>query len=198
LTEESKTAVVADEPVAKLLELQARYGMDQETMLIYVNSVNLMSILSLISRRHSGGIPASVPALPPLPAPGAAPGGGPTMEQMMGAVMKMLGGQGGGAPGGAGINPAMLTSLLSALGQNVDLGNLMSMLAGMMGAGGKPTPKTTPGVVPQVATAVESGPPGRDAGDGGGARKTGGEGTAAKREAPKIMKWDQLDEHKKA
>lgn len=203
MTEEIKTAATADEPVARLLELQSRYGMDQETMLLYLSSVNLMSILNLLSRRQGGGVnlsmavPPAAPVLPPL-APGAAPGGAPSLENLAGMLMKMLGSQGGGGSPGGGINPAMLTSLLSAFGQNVDLGAMMNMLAGLMGPGSKPAPKPVSGSAPQAASTTETGSSGGKAGEANVAGKPAGESTAVKREVPKIMKWDQLDERKKA
>ena len=44
MSEEAKGVPAPDETVTRLLDLQQRYGMDQDTMLIYISSVNLMSI----------------------------------------------------------------------------------------------------------------------------------------------------------
>lgn len=189
MTEESKTVAVVEDPVARLLDLQARYGMDQETMLIYMSSLNLMSILNLISRRCGGG--ANLSAVVP-----AAPGGALSLENLAGMLMKMLGNQGAGAPGGPALNPAMLMSLLSALGgQNMDLGGLINTLAGMMNSGARPASKPAAAGAHEPAPAAAGAPGGGAAGKA--AEKAAGEGTAVKREVPKIMKWDQLDERKK-
>lgn len=195
MTEEIRGAVLPEETVIRLLEQQSRYGLDQETMLIYISSINLMSILTLMSRRYGGGSGLSVPApglpvLPPL-APGTAPGSGLSLENMVGLLMKMLGNQGGGnASGGQGLNPAMLLSLFNALGgQNMDLGGLMNLLAGLMGAS---KPAAGPG---QAAPPKPSAPGGSEGGIGA---KPAVEENAVKRDVPKIMKWDQLDDRRKA
>lgn len=202
MADEIKGDGMTDDPVLRILEQASRYGLDQETTLIYISSVNLMSILGLIGRRYGGKsnlsipIPAALPALSPA-ASGAAPPGGPSMDNLMGMLMRMLGGQGGGnAPPAQGINPSALLNLLSVLGQNVDLGSLMSMMAGMLGSGAKTAPAPEGSSAVQAAapvtghhvTGVNERAPGQ---------KTGEEKTV-KREAPKIMKWDQLDERKKA
>ena len=185
----------------RLLEQTSRYGLDQETMLIYISSVNLMSILGLIGRRYGSKsnlslpIPADLPALSPA-APGTAAAGGQSMENMIGLLMKMLGGQSGGnTPAAQGINPAALLNLLGVLGQNVDLGSLMSMMAGMLGSGAK-------GAGPEGGSAIQPapgiGPPAAGVKDTTAGPKAAGEQPQVKREVPKIMKWDQLDERRKA
>ncbi|HOV79133.1 MAG TPA: hypothetical protein PK728_03435 [Bacillota bacterium] len=185
---------VPDEPVARVLELQSRYGIDQETMLLYMSSVNLMSILSLISRRyqgaaynpHAAALPA--PALPPLTT-GGPQGGNLSLDNVMGMLMKMFGS--GNAPGGQGLNPAALMSLLSALvGQNLDLGKIFSMLGNLTGSGVKAPPAT------EEKTQKPSAP--AEAAQATPDLKNAGEEKAVKREVPKIMKWDQLDDRKKA
>ena len=121
MTEEIRSAHLPEDSVIRLLEQQARHGMDQESMLIYMCSLNLMSILNLLNKRQGGTsglnlpVPAAVPALPPLANPGQAAGGGPSLESMISLLGNMLGSQaGGGAPGGGqGLNPALLMSLLS-------------------------------------------------------------------------------------
>jgi len=203
---EAKTVVVVDEPVARILDLQSKYGMDQETMIIYMNSLNLMHILNLVNRRYGTGPGQSlqISGVPQLPVPGrdTTAGSGLTMENMAGMLMHLLAnqGQGGSAQGGQGINPSVLLNMLSALGgQNLDLNNLMKILPALMGSG-KPAPKTTvqndrpsaqnsgAGERPSEGDARDSGP------KGGGA---GGQ-PPARQEAPKIMKWDRLEERKKA
>ncbi|NPV74075.1 MAG: hypothetical protein HPY89_09895 [Pelotomaculum sp.] len=204
MAEEIKPGGAQDDPVSRILALQARYGMDQETMLIYISSVNLMSILNLIGRRYGGDVnlsvnaPAAAPALPPLTA-GSAAGSGPALENLAGMLMKMLGSQGGGLPGTQGINPALLMNLLGALGgQNMDLGKLAGMLAGLMGAGVKPAPKPEQdGALP--ASSGGAADLGQEAGGGGvNNLKACADEKAVRRETPKIMKWDQLDDRKKA
>lgn len=179
-----------EDPVIRLLEQASRYGLDQETTLIYISSVNLMSILTLIGRRYGGKsnmslpLPAALPALTTVTS-GTAPPGGPSMDNLMGMLMKMLGGQGGGnTPSSQGINPSTLLNLLSVLGQNVDLGSLMNMMAGMMGTGAKAAPG------PEAGSAVQAAP--------GAGQPVAGEEKQARREVPKIMKWDQMDDRKKA
>jgi hypothetical protein len=113
----------------------------------------------------------------------------------MAMLMKMLGSQGSGnTPAAQGINPATLMNLLSVLGQNVDLGSLMNMMAGMLGTGSKLRP-----CLRQAARASHTrGRPSRCGVKGGAAAAKTGEEKQARREAPKIMKWDQLDDRKKA
>lgn len=185
----------------RLLEHQSKYGMDQETMLLYMNSVNLMSILDLLGRRHGGSLnltlpaPAAMPALPPLTAQTPS-NSNPNLENLLGMAMKLLGNQGGAnAAGGQGINPALLMSLLGAMGgQNMDLGGIVGKLAGLMGA---PKQAPEPANVVQTAPSGEAGPaPG--AKESGLSVKNSGEEKPVKREIPKIMKWDQLEERKKA
>lgn len=200
MAEDIKGDSMPEDPVIRLLEQASRYGLDQETTLIYISSVNLMSILSLIGRRYGGKSNMSLPlpaALPPLSTvtSGTAPPGGPSMDNLMGMLMKMLGGQGGGnTPSSQGINPSTLLNLLSVLGQNVDLGSLMNMMAGMLGPGAKAAPG------PEAGSAVQAAPGAGQFASGAkvNAAKTAGEEKAVKREVPKIMKWDQLDDRKKA
>lgn len=199
------------EQVIRLLEQSSNYGMDQETMLIYINSVNLMNILGLLGRRYgvksefSLPVPAALPVLPPLAqgqtaptaAPGTTQGGNPTLENMMGMLVKALGNQGGGsAPAGQGVNTSALLNLLSVLGQNVDLGSLMSLMAGLLGTGSKTAAKPEVGsAAQQPLVGTGACPP---AATESAAQKAPGEDKAVKREPPKIMKWDQLEERKKA
>jgi len=201
MAEDIKGESLPEDPVIRLLEQTSRYGLDQETMLIYISSVNLMSILGLIVRRYGGKsnlslpLPAAMPAFSPVSS-GQAPAGGPSMDNLMAMLMKMLGSQGSGnTPAAQGINPATLMNLLSVLGQNVDLGSLMNMMAGMLGTGSKAAP------VPEAGGAGQSQPgaghPAAGVKGGAAAAKTGEE-KQARREAPKIMKWDQLDDRKKA
>ncbi len=206
MTEETKGAGILEEPVVRLLEQQSRYGMDQETMLLYISSVNLMSILSLIGRRFGGGSTISLPvpgsaAMPALGQTGAQ-GNSPSLDSIISMLVKMLGSQGGGAPGGQGINPAVLMNLLGALGgQNLDLGSLTSMLAGLMGSGTKPAQpaqKTESGAVKQSPASVGSAAAGSVKKVEPAAAKSAGANDGQKRETPKIMKWDQLEERKKA
>lgn len=201
LTEETTGVGVPEESIIRLLAQQSKYGMDQETMLIYMNSVNLMSILNLISRRHGGSVNLPLPASAAAPAlPALAPGSGPPLENLMGMLMKMLGNQGGGnSPGGQGVNPAMLMNLLSAFGlQNMDLGSLMGMLAGLLGTGAKPAPRPEAGNIGQIASSGEISPSKPGIKEDSVNVITTGEEKASKREPPRIMKWDQLDDRKKA
>lgn len=205
MTEEIRSAHLPEDSVIRLLEQQARHGMDQESMLIYMCSLNLMSILNLLNKRQGGTsglnlpVPAAVPALPPLANPGQAAGGGPSLESMISLLGNMLGSQaGGGAPGGGqGLNPALLMSLLSALGgQNLDLAGLMSKLAGMMGTGAKPAAGPDLGKPPAAAPGQNQPgiTPNKVESQG---EKAAAEERAARREVPKIMKWD-LEDRKKA
>lgn len=199
MIDESKTAVLPEDSVIRLLEQQARYGMDQESMLIYMCSLNLMSILNLMGRRHGGGTGVSLPVpagpalpLPPLSNSGQVAGGGPSLESMMNMLMSMLGSQ-GGAPGGQGLNPALLMSLLNALGgQNLDLAGLMGKLAGLMGSGAKPAAGPEAARVPATTPPPQAGP------SGAGCKESGTQERPVKQEVPKIMKWDHLDDRKKA
>ena len=72
MAQELKGSSAAEETVIRLLEQQSKYGVDQEAMLIYLNSVNLMNILTLIARRYTGSSGLAAPVPPPL-AQGAAP-----------------------------------------------------------------------------------------------------------------------------
>jgi len=169
LAEDTKGAAVLEEAVVRVLELQSKYGMDQETMLIYMCSVNLTSILSLIGKRYHGSTsgyiqtPVTAPSAPAAAPVGVAGTGSPSMNDLAGMLTGLLSGQGGsGGQGfnpaalmnllgsltgkeGQGLNPAMLASLLGVLGgQNMDWGNLMNMLAGFMGAGAKPAARPEP------------------------------------------------------
>lgn len=203
--------IIPEDSVIRLLEQQSRHGIDQETMLIYMNSINLMNILNLMGKKFGGSLSLSVPApaLPPL-APGQSPAGGPALESMIGLLLNMLGNQGGGgSSGGQGINPAMLMSLLSALGgQNLDLPGLMSKFAAMMGTPQKPgagpvtgnTPQTAPAPGGALATNTQQARPPVQA-----SAPVPGQSEhkppliePVKREAPKVMKWDSLDDRKKA
>lgn len=181
-----------EDSVVRLLEYQTKYGIDQDTMLIYLSSVNLMNILGLINRRYGGNanlIPASLP-LPPLVA-GAPQTGSPPLENMLGTLLKMLGNQNDrDSSGGQGINPAALLNMLATLSQNVDLGKMMGMLSGLMSPPGKPAasqqataPASPNELVPARPVLKES--------------EKNGEVRGEKREVPKIMKWDQLDNAKK-
>ncbi|MCL6560301.1 MAG: hypothetical protein K6U74_16205, partial [Firmicutes bacterium] len=137
MPEDFKAPPVPEESVIRVLEQQSRHGMDQETMLIYINSINLMNLLSLIQRRYQGNtnaylplpIPSNTGAQPDIAGTGA--GTGPSMENMLGMLMNMLG------QGGGGMNPAALMSLLGPLlGQNADLAGMMKMLGNMFGKTG--------------------------------------------------------------
>lgn len=183
MTEEANSSGSLEEPLFRILEQLSRYGMDQETMLLYLSSVNLMSILTLHNRRY-GGSAGLVPSTLPLP-PAAA--GGMTGDNMLGMLLKMLGNQQSRADDGPGQggNPAALLNLLASLSQNVDLGKMMSMLAGMgtqgKAAGGQQQ-EAASDPVDQDDSADSEGVKGKEkSADRGG-----------KREIPKIMKWDQL------
>lgn len=212
MTEEIRGDSLPGEQAIKLLEQSSKYGMDQETMLIYISSVNLMNILGLIGRRYgvksnfSLPVPAALPALPPLApgttpaasATGTAPAGGPSLETLMGMLLKMLGSQGGGnTSAGQGINPSTLLNLLSVLGQNVDLGSLMNMMAGLLGSVSKAAPKPEAGAAQQPAPPVGTSAPVPVVKESG-AQKAQGDDKAVKKEVPKIMKWEQLEDRKKA
>lgn len=187
MTEGVTSSGALEDVVVSLLEHQTKYGIDQDTMLIYLSSVNLMSILNLLNRRYSGSAsfaPATLP-LPPL-VTGAPQAGGPQMENMLGALLKMLGSQSGGdASGGQGMNPASLLNVLATLGQNVDLTKMMGMLSALMGPAGKPAASQ-----PDIAAAGGS----ELVSKGSGLKDIDkdGEDRGEKREVPKIMKWDQL------
>ncbi|MGI6492605.1 MAG: hypothetical protein ACOX0T_09410 [Pelotomaculum sp.] len=184
MTEEANSYGSLEEPLFKILEQQARYGMDQETMLLYLSSVNLMSILTLHNRRY-GGSAGLVPSALPLP-PAAA--GGMTGDNMLGMLLKMLGNQQSGADDGPGqgANPAALLNLLASLSQNVDLGKVMSMLAGMGTQG-----KAAGGQQQETASAPVYQDESADTGESKGKEKSVAD-RGGKREIPKIMKWDQL------
>lgn len=203
--------IIPEDTVIRLLEQQSRHGIDQETMLIYMNSINLMNILNLMGKKFGGSMSLSLPApvLPPL-AQGQAPAGGPTLESMIGLLMNMLGNQGGGgSSGGQGINPAMLMSLLSALGgQNLDLPGLMSKFAAMMGTPQKPGAGHVTGNVPQTVpapggtsatTTQQARPPAQaPAPVPGQSEHNVPVVEPVKRETPKVIKWDSLDDRNKA
>ncbi len=194
MAEELKGTGAAEETVIRLLEQQSKYGVDQETMLIYLSAVNLMNILSLIGRRYTGSAGLITPALPPL-ASGAAPAG-LSLESLLGSLFKMFGNQSGGtAQGGQGLNPAALLSLLGALSQNVDLGGLFNMLGSMINSGNKPAPKLDQADPVQAAPAQEPRPE-VQVQTGGTGDNPGGQ-SVVKREIPKVMKWDQLENRKK-
>ncbi|MDD4169505.1 MAG: hypothetical protein PHD36_04475 [Desulfotomaculaceae bacterium] len=217
MTEELKKNALLEEPVVRMLELQSKYGIDQETMLIYICSVNLTSILSLIGKRQQGNSgghiqkPLTAPVAPgtvSAPAPENAgnnqslnnlasmlsgmlssQGGANTNSQGVNpaALLNMLGGIGG--KDGQGLNPALLTSLLGALGggQGIDLGNMMNMMSSFMGSVPKPTvTPTKPASSAAVPTkaALSSNPPAEE--------------RQPIREMPKILKWNQLDNRKRA
>jgi hypothetical protein len=81
MAEDIKGESLPEDPVIRLLEQTSRYGLDQETMLIYISSVNLMSILGLIGRRYGGKsnlslpLPAAMPAFSPVSSGQAPPAG---------------------------------------------------------------------------------------------------------------------------
>jgi len=181
MTEEANSSGSLEEPVFRILEQQARYGIDPETMLLYLSSVNLMSILTLHNRRY-GGIAGLVPSTLPMP-PAAA--GGMTGDNMLGMLLNMLGNQqsGAGDGSGQGANPAALLNLLASLSQNIDLGKVMSMLSGI-GAQGKAAGG-------QQEKSSEQGNSADTEQDVKVKEKSVAE-KSAKREIPKIMKWDQL------
>lgn len=195
MTDSVTGAGAPEDSIARILEHQSKYGIDQDTMLIYLSSVNLMSILNLITRRYGGNasLATTTLPLPPLIADTPQTGGLP-LETMLGAVLKMLGNQsGGGATGGQGINPAALLNLLATLSQNIDMGKMMGMLSGMMAPPSKPAASQEHDTTGPTSSGSELGParPGYKEID-----KSGGE-RGEKREVPKIMKWDQLDSAKK-
>jgi len=205
LAEELKGTGAAEETVIKLLEQQSKYGIDQEAMLIYLNSVNLMNILTLMARRNAGSSGLFAPALPPL-AQGQAPAG-ISLENLLGMVIRLLGKQeGGNTPGGQGLNPAALLPLLGALSQNVDFTGLFNMLGSLFSQGGVSVPGSARPVETQQGQGQEQGQeqeqaaPALDSkpavkvevpGDASGAQ--GGD----KREMPKVMIWDQMENRKK-
>lgn len=192
---EEEKFVAQDEFMFRILELQSQYGIDQESMLIYLNSVNLMQILGLIQKKYRNG--AAI--LPPVQFPGAevpsgmpvgsgAGSGGLSLENMA-AMLSTLMNQGGGAGqgGGKGMNPATLMSLYNMLGgQNLDWGAMMNMLSGMFGNKQKATAQE------QAAPAVEK-YKGQD-----GEKSSPGEDRPASREVPKVMKWDRFDGQRRA
>ncbi|OPY58681.1 MAG: hypothetical protein A4E55_00733 [Pelotomaculum sp. PtaU1.Bin035] len=219
MAEGSPGTEVLAEPVIKILELQSKYGIDQETMLIYMGSVNLMSILNLIGRRYHGSSSGymQAPAAAAEAFPSTAPvnsGDNLSLNNLAGMLSGMLGSQGGqgfnpallqnvlgslGGKDGRGLNPALLMSLLGALGgQNMDWGGLMNMLAGLMGAGSKPaaSPETAKGKPAASSTGATSGA--GSAIESGGANNSRVEGKQGIREVPKIMKWDLLGDRKRA
>ncbi len=177
--EEVKNDGLQGETVIRFLEQAERYGLDRETMLIYISSVNLMSILDLIGRRYGDKPDRSLPATAPedlstpLPAPsgtapvdlaalatalsGIAPGDR-SMENLTGILAKMPGGPApGNPPATQGVNPALL-NLVSVIGQNLDLGNLIGRMAGMRA--GKARPASSSG-----EAAIGQQPPGPGGGD---------------------------------
>jgi hypothetical protein len=188
LTEAVTGSGALEDSVVRILEHQAKYGIDQDSMLIYLSSVNLMSILNLLNRRS--GVPAALP-LPPLVA-GAPQAGGPPLENMLGMLLKMMGNQGGGdSTGGQGINPATLLNMLSTISQNVDLGKMMGMLSALMSPPGKPAAGQQQDTIgPSSGNELAPARPGLKEID------KSGEDRGEKREVPKIMKWDQLDAKK--
>lgn len=216
MTEELDKTALLEEPVVRVLELQSKYGLDPETMLIYICSVNLTSILSLIGKRqqdHSGGhIQASLaaPAVPgpvSAPAPEKAGNDNQSLNNLAGMLSGMLGNQGGtnsqglnpaallnmlggiGGKDGQGLNPALLTSLLGALGgQGMDLGSIMNMMSSFMGS--VPKPAVTP-----TKAASSAATPTKETGS---TKNPRGEEKQPVREVPKILKWDPLDNRKRA
>jgi hypothetical protein len=193
LTEVINGSGALEDSVVRILEHQAKYGIDQDTMLIYLSSVNLMSILNLLNRRNGGSAinPAALP-LPPL-VTGAPQAGGPPLDNMLGMLLKMLGSQGSdNSTGGQGMNPATLLNMLAALSQNVDLGKMMGMLSGLMSPPGKPAASQQDNVVPASpgSELCPARPVFKES-------EKNGETRGEKREAPKIMKWDQLESSKK-
>lgn len=218
--ENTSGTAALEESVVRVLELQSKYGMDQETMLIYICSVNLTGILSLIGKRYhgssSGYLP--VPAVPTVTdaAPAGTTGAGQTQNDLAGLLNSLLSGQGGsGGQGfnpaalmnllgslsgkeGQGINPAILAGLLRALGgQNPDLGNLMQALTGLMGPGAKTAARPGATKEQSAGSKTASDTPGAAKGPSAAKNEPVVEKQAA-REVPKIMKWDRLDDIKKA
>jgi hypothetical protein len=193
LTEGVTGSGALEDSVVRILEHQAKYGIDQDTMLIYLSSVNLMSILNMLNRRLGGNTvlaPAALP-LPPLVAE-TPQAGGPSIENMLGTLLKMMGNQSGGdSTGGQGINPATLLNMLSTIGQNVDLGKMMGMLSGLMSPPNKPAAGQQKDTIsPSSGNELVSARPGFKE------IEKSGEDRGEKREVPKIMKWDQLDARK--
>ncbi len=194
MAQELKGGGAAEETVIRLLEQQSKYGVDQEAMLIYLNSVNLMNILGLIARRYAGSSGLAAPVLPAL-AQGTAPAG-ISLENLLGMLMKLCGNQeGGNARGGQGLNPAALLTLLGALSQNVDFTGLFNMLGTLFSQGGAsvPGPGRTGETQQQGAPAGEIKPEVKAVvkEDNQGVKST------PKREVPKVMVWDQLENVKK-
>lgn len=205
MAEDSKESVVLAESVAKVLDLQAKHGMDQETMLIYMCSVNLTSILSLIGQRYPGSSSGYIQPSGGLTAPigSKKPEGGTASTEPLGALnnmgeqganpnalLNLLNSFGGAQGGGQGLNPALMTSLLGALGggQNTDLGSLMNLMTGLMGAGAnhKPRPAETPKEGPAAPQdKATNAAKGMVKNDRIGNKK-------AIREVPKVMKWDSI------
>lgn len=215
MTEELKRTASLEEPVLRVLELQSKYGLDQETMLIYICAVNLTSILSLIGKRQQGSPGGSIQA--PVTVPGAtgttsAParenaGNSQSLNNLAGMLSGMLGSHSGAnsqslnpaallsmlgamaGKDGQGINPALLTSLLGALGgQGMDMGSLMNMMSSIMGSLPKPV------AAPKKAASSATTP----AKETGSANKPHVEEKSPAREVPKILKWEHLDNRKRA
>lgn len=191
MTEGVNSSGALEDAVVRILEHQSKYGIDHDAMLIYLSSVNLMSILQLLNRRYGSNavITPSLP-LPPLVSE-TSPGGGPSPDNMLGTLLKMLGGQNSGDSAGQGVNPAAMLNLLSALSRNVDLGKMMGMLSGLMGPAGK-----TASSQQQNTSGASNGSEPAHAGPRENDKKSG-EDRGEKREVPRIMKWDQLDSGKR-
>ncbi len=174
MTDGEKKLVPLTDPLSRALDAMTRHGLDGDTMLLYISSVNLMQILELAGRRLAGGAGMSLPSVqlscgtPPAP-----------VEAALGSLAKLL--------GGGGINPAAIASLLAALCQNTDLKGLTGLLSQSAGQALK-HPSS------QVAGAVEgsesTGKTEKSAQDNPGENKP-------RREPPKIMKWEQLDDKKR-
>ncbi|OPX85131.1 MAG: hypothetical protein A4E53_03597 [Pelotomaculum sp. PtaB.Bin104] len=194
--------------MVRVLELQEKYGIDQDTMLIYICSVNLTSILSLIGRRQqgnsSGYLQAPVPGSVTAPAPQNA-GNNQSTNNLAGMLAGMLGGgtngQGVnpaallnmlgslGGKNGQGLNPALLTSLLGALGgQGKDLSGLLNMMSTLMGT--MPKPVVSPGVAAEKPAAPTK--------EAAAPKNPSLEEKRPVREVPKILKWDHLDNRRRA
>jgi len=190
MSEEQQFAA-QEQLMSHILELQSRHGIDQDTMLIFLNSVNLMQILTLIQNKYRSGA-ASLPPVqfPGAPVPSAKPAGsgagdtgsgGISLENLA-AMLSAMTSQGGGK----GLNPAALMGLYNMLGgPNMDIGAMMNMLGGMFGNKPKASAQD------QAAPAAEK-YKGQD-----GEKSTPGGDRPASREAPKIMKWDRFDEQGK-
>ncbi|MCL6638438.1 MAG: hypothetical protein K6T80_01990 [Firmicutes bacterium] len=177
--------------ILRILEAQTKYGIDQETMLIYLNSVNLMAILGLLQNKLRGGAGITLPG-PFNETEGASPsagaaasGGGPSLENLAGMLSGLMG-QGGGK----GLNPAALASLYNLYnalgGPNMDMNAMLKTLGSMLGKGDKTSPEARGKVSPAPAEPD----PGK-----GKEGETAGQGT---REVPKIMKWDRFDDRRRA